>query len=616
MNEKRRMKQLNEDDYDVVVTSDRNKVPSGKEGKAEKPAAAAPAKQPEAPMPKKKKQQLIGLCIGAGVFLLLFILAFVLLSGKLNGNKVYDGVTLNGQSVSGMSAVELQQYIHNRYVRPLENAQVVLEIDAQRKTYAAKDIINMPDTAKLAREIYYTGRTGSVLTRLFRIYELTEETENFTISYTVNSEKFEEILAMTGSQQYITKLEPAYVIEEDRIVFTYGRDGLEINAESLEETFETFAIELSKNFSEQEVAPGGQFTVKVEPKKTEFRRILKVNILNDLVLGSQDASFEKLSAKELKIIPEIVNKYVDEALLDEVLARVNAGTAREETQEEFLLPDDLVIFTEEFYERVLFRDALGTASNINRYEMGMQGEDASSARAHNIRLVVEALNGIILLPGEQFSFRDMLNEIPTSDFEKAFESYMGFEEPILGGGVSHVSSALYSALCTTSVSVDQVEHYTYFPVFGTMGFDAYINVSEQQDLVFTNTYSFPIRIDAAYSGRTVSVQVRGTIYQEWDFEGIEEEDIPVTIQPESTVELSNEVVSTVNYKTVTVQDSTLPEGSSNVTVTGITGYTVDLYITTKTTTSDGEEETKRLLGQVTYKVRDEKVTVGTGTQGD
>lgn len=609
MNEKKRMKQLNEDEYDVVVTSDRNKPSAGREGRAPRTAAA---KQPSAPLSKKTKARLIGLSIGACAFLLLFILAFALLAGKLNGDRVYKGVTLNGQSVSGLTAEELQEYIHNRYARPLENARVVLEIDAQRKTYAANEILNMPDTAAVAREIYYTGRSGSALGRLFRIYELAESPENFTISYTVNSDKFEEILAMTGSQQYITKLEPSYKIEEDRIIFTYGRDGLEINAESLEETFETFASQLSKQFSQQEVAPGGEFTVKVEPKKNEFRRILKINILNDLVIGSTDATFEKISAKELKIIPAIVNKYVDEALLDEVLARVNAGTVREETTEEFLLPDDLVIFTEAFYDRVLFRDTLGSSSNINRYEMGMMGEDASAARAENIRLVVEAINGIILLPGEQFSFRDVLKEIPKEDFVKAFESYMGFDEPIVGGGVSHVSSALYSALCTTSASVEQVEHYTYFPVFGTMGFDAYINVSEKQDLVFTNTYAFPIRIDASYSGRTVSVQVRGTIYREDDFAGIPEEDIPVTFQPESKNELSNEVVSQVNYKTVTVEDPTLSEGSSSVTVTGITGYTVDLYLTT---TVD-EIETKRLLGQVTYKVRDEQVTVGTNKQGD
>ena len=601
MNEKKRMKQLNEDEYDVVVASDKNK-------KVVEEKKSAP------PLSAKTKKKLIGLSVGCVAFLLLFIVAFVLLAGKLNGDKVYKGVTLNGQSVSGMTAAELQTYIHNRYVRPLENAQVVLEIDAQRKTYDAKDILIMPDTTAIARDIYYTGRTGSAFGRLFRIYELAENPEDFTITYTVNSEKFEEILAMTGSHQYITKLEPSYKIEEERIIFTYGRDGLEINAESLEETFETFALELSGNFAQEEVAPGGQFTVKVEPKKTEFRRILKVNILNDLVLGSTDATFEKVSAKKLEIIPAVVNKYVDEALLDEVLARVNAGTTREETTEEFLLPDDLVIFTEEFYDRVLFRDILGTSSNINKYEMGMMGEDASAARADNIRLVVEALDGIILLPGERFSFREMLGEISTEEFVAAFESYMGFDEPILGGGVSHVSSALYSALCTTNASVEEVQHYTYYPVFGEFGFDAYINVSEQQDLVFTNTYAFPIRIDAAYSGRTVSVQVRGTIYRERDFDGIEEEDIPVTIQPESTIELSNEIISTVNYKQVTVQDPSLPEGSSSVTVTGITGYTVDLYVITKTTTPEGEEEeVQRSIGQVTYKVRDEKITVGTGT---
>lgn len=593
MNEKRRMKHFEEVDCDVMVTSDHKPATGSGVGNAKSDRA-----QHAAPLSPKTKKQLVGLGIGSALFLLLFVVAFVLLAGRLNDNKVYKGVKLNGQSVSGLTAVELQQYIYNRYVRPLENAQVVLEIDAQRKTYDAKDILNMPDTTEVARQIYYTGRTGSALGRLFRIYELAEESENFTISYTVNSEKFEEILAMTGSQQYITKLEPAYVIEEDRIIFTYGRDGLEINAESLEETFENFAAELSKDFSVQEVAPGGQFTVKVEPKKTEFRRILKINILNDLVIGSKDATIQKDSAKKYTIIPEVINKYVDETLLDEVLARVNAGTAREETTEEFLLPNDLVIFTQAFYERVLFRDVLGTASNVNAYEMGMMGEDASASRETNIRLAIDALNGVILLPGEQFNFRDALKEIPTEDFVKARESYWGFDEPVLGGGISQVSSALYSALCLTPISVEEVHHYTYAPLFGIMGFDAYVNLSETQNLLFTNTYPFPVRIDATYADRLISVQIRGTIYQESDFEGIEEEDIPVTIQPESKVELSNKVIN-VNYKTETVKDP-------SYAVSGITGYTVDLFVTT---TID-EIENQRLIGQVSYSKRDEKIWDG------
>lgn len=602
---KKRNKHFDGEDWDVVVKSDKRQAASQEdiediEAKREHTRLSSEAQ-------RKRKKQLTALCIGCGVFVAVFAIVFILLANLLNTPTVYKGITLNGQSVSGMSQEELQDYIYTRYVMPLGDAQVVLEIDAQRKTYDAKSFLKTPDVLALSNEIYNTGRKGNLFARLFRIFELRENTKDFTVSYAVQPEKMEEILAMTESQQYITKLEPSYEIDEEqnRIVFTYGRDGLEINEESLKDTFDAFEEQLCSVFAANETKPGGTYTVKAEPKKTEFRRILKVNILNELKLGSKDATIKKTSPKDYEILPQVVGKAIDETLLDEVLARVNAGTEREETQEVFELPDDVVVYTEEFYREVLFRDVLGVGTNENPVDdNGMGILDASEKRAQNIQLVVEALNGIILLPGEEFDFREILAGIPNADFVEAFESYLGFEEAVLGGGVSQVSSALYSAACLADLSVSEIYHYTYMPNFGTIGFDAYMTLSGEENLKFVNTYAFPIRIVASYQNRQIKVEIAGTFYRESDFADIPEDKIPVTIQPESLKQLSAEIVSRVNFKVVEVQNSNLPEGA--VLVEGITGYIVDLFLTT---TVD-ETETKRPLAQVTYKVRDQQEVAG------
>lgn len=607
---------FNEEEWDVVVQDKQHKSTS-KEG-----AQATPGKKVQGKVPstiqKTRKKQLIGVCVGCGIFICLFVVTFILMAGKLNHPTVYKGITLNGQSVAGLSREELSNYIYTRYVRPLDDAQVVLEIDAQRETYVAKNFLELPDVEALTYEIYKIGHQGNLFSRLFTIYELSERPKNFTVTYTVKQEKISEILALTDNEQYVGKIEPSYVIEKganeeepDRIVFTYGRDGLEINDESLKDTFKDFEAQLCATFSKQETAPGGIYTVKVEPKKTEFRRIMKVNILNALELVSKDATIEKISDKGYKILPEFRGKYVDHAALDAVLTRVNAGTEREETQEIFELPPDKVIFTQAFYEEVLFRDVLGESSNVNAEDLGMGTEDASEARGHNIEVMAEALNGIILLPNESFNFRTVLAGIAPADFMKAYESYEGFEEKVQGGGISQVSSALYSALCLTELSVAEVYHYDYIPTFGMYGFDAYMTVSGEEDLVFTNSYSFPIRIDASYANRRIKVRICGTKYRIKDFAGIEEDKIPVTIQPESVREIFYDIVTRVEPETQEHEDPDMPQGSSSVFVTGIPGYTLNLY--QKTTVDD--KESSYLLAQVTYKVRNEQKRVGTGTEG-
>ena len=612
MNLRGKKNKFNEEDWDVVVQS-KQRADASKENVPASKQKRTPGKE-ISEIQKLRKKQLIGVCVGCGIFVCLFIITLILMTSKLNRTGVYEGITLNGQSVEGLSRQELGTYIYTRYVRPLEDAQVVLEIDAQRKTYDAKSFLELPDVETLTREIYNLGHRGNLFSRLFTIYELKENPKDFTVAYNVKQDKIAEILALTESQQYVGKIEPSYVIAADqsRIVFKYGRDGLEINDESLKDTFKAFEAQLCAAFSKEETAPGGVYTVKVEPKKIEFRRILKINILNDLDLVSTDASFELLSDTELKILSEHVAKYVDHAALDAVLARVNAGTEREETEEIFELPDDLVIYTKEFYERVLFRDLLGEGSNVNVADFGMGIEDASKARETNIKLVVNALDGIIVLPGESFNFRKVIEGIERTDFVKAYEAYEGFEDKVLGGGISQVSSALYSALCLTELSVAEVYHYDYVPTFGTLGFDAFMTVSGTEDLVFTNEYPFPIRIDASYMNRKVQVQIVGTEYRTEDFAHLKEEEIPVVIQPTSVKEISAEVISRVNYKTVEIADSDMPTGSTSTVVTGITGYTVNLY---QTITVD-EIESSRLLAQVTYKVRDEQVRVGTGSEGD
>ncbi len=613
MRDKNILKQLDKDEFDMVVTSGSD---AGSKGSAPKPQEPQPEAAPAVSAPQvggirqHRKSQLIKLCVGCGIFIVLFVLVFVLMANLLNRDTVYDGVSLNGQSVSGLTQSELQAYIYNRYVLPLDNAQVVLEIDAQRKTYHAQDFLEVPDIYALSQRIFAEGRDGGVLSDLFSMYELQENPKDFEFAYKVRTEKFNEILALTESQQYISKLEPSYKIEEDQIVFTYGRDGLEINDDSLADTFQAFTVQLCQQFTAQETPAGGTYTVKVEPKKTEFRRILKISILNELLLESQDATFEKLSAKEMEIIPEIVAKAIDMEQLDAILARVNAGTERNETQEALPLPDDLVIFTKAFYERVNFRDTLGSGSNTNPEDTETGGgEDTSLARGENIQLTVNALNGILVLPGETFSFRDVLKELDQADFKKAYESYYGFDSPVLGGGISQVSSALYSAACKAGLTVGEVAHYTYAPMFVTPGLDAYISLSGKQDLTFVNAYQFPVRITATYRNRSIVVKVVGTVYRETDFPGIAEEDIPVTIQPTTKNELSAEI-KPLNYKTVVTEDPALPEHSRVVTESGITGYIVDLYLVTTV-----EDDTSKWpLAQVTYKVRDEQVTEGTKSE--
>lgn len=169
---------------------------------------------------------------------------------------------------------------------------------------------------------------------------------------------------------------------------------------------------------------------------------------------------------------------------------------------------------------------------------------------------------------------------------------------------------MYGALVRAGLTATEHTHYSYMPNFGIAGLDAYVNFDSQTDLKFRNDFSFPVRIAASVAENAVQVAIRGTVYRETDFPTLDPEEIPIVLQPERMTELSSEIVSRKNYKTTETKDSSLAAGERITRVSGITGYTVNLYLTI--TIEDYEQQD--LLEQVTYKSRDEQVAVGEGTE--
>ena len=155
----------------------------------------------------------------------------------------------------------------------------------------------------------------------------------------------------------------------------------------------------------------------------------------------------------------------------------------------------------ETLKSMLFRDELAT------YE-AYQG--SSSNRATNLRLACEALNGIILLPGDEFSYNQALGERTADKGYKGAASYLNGETvTTLGGGICQPSSALY--MCTLYADLEIVERtcHSYPSSYVPLGMDATVSWGGP-DFRFKNNTDFPIRIDAVADGGKVTIKLIGT----------------------------------------------------------------------------------------------------------
>lgn len=132
------------------------------------------------------------------------------------------------------------------------------------------------------------------------------------------------------------------------------------------------------------------------------------------------------------------------------------------------------------------------------------GSISSSQRANNIRISTASVNGTVLMPGEVFSFNDVVGE-RTSDkgYQAAPVIVNNKLESGLGGGVCQVSTTLYNAVNRSGLSSIERTHHTLPVHYVAQGMDATVDYGNI-DYKFKNTLSYPVYIESYTSGGTIT----------------------------------------------------------------------------------------------------------------
>ena len=136
---------------------------------------------------------------------------------------------------------------------------------------------------------------------------------------------------------------------------------------------------------------------------------------------------------------------------------------------------------------------------------------SNSNRNENIRLACEALNGMIVNPGQEFSFNDATGARTEAKGYKPATAYLNGEvvqEP--GGGVCQVSSTLYNAVIFSGLKSTERHAHSYEPSYVTPGEDAAVSYGGP-DFKFVNNSDFPVAIRASFESgsRKLTLSIYG-----------------------------------------------------------------------------------------------------------
>jgi vancomycin resistance protein YoaR len=168
-----------------------------------------------------------------------------------------------------------------------------------------------------------------------------------------------------------------------------------------------------------------------------------------------------------------------------------------------LKPYRPAVFSAADFQKLSFPDRLA------RGESNFAGSPAN--RIHNINVATGRYDGLVLMPGEEFSFNQYLGEV---DAEGGYLPELVIKEnvttPEYGGGICQVSTTAFRAATESGLKITARRNHSY-PVayYGTPGYDATV-YAPNPDLKFVNDTGHPVYFLTKVIGSRVIFEVWGT----------------------------------------------------------------------------------------------------------
>ncbi|WP_308462471.1 VanW family protein [Clostridium weizhouense] len=282
------------------------------------------------------------------------------------------------------------------------------------------------------------------------------------------------------------------------------------------------------------------------------------------------------------ISDEVQGKSISIETLDEKLKEVLNGHVDDEAE--------LVIDLETVRPKITKEDLSKINGIIGSYSSDYGSSPAG--RSNNIELATKAINGTIIMPGEEFSFNEIVGPRTVERGYQEAATYVANKvEPGIGGGICQVSTALYRAVMHANIRPIERRNHSMSVGYAKPGLDATVSYGDI-DYKFKNTYDFPIYIQGNIYNKVMTYSIYGN----------------VEALNGKKYDMESEIIQTIPPEVKVINDPSLPEGKEVSEGGGITGYRANSY---QITYENGLQTSKELIGTDYYASVDATVRKGT-----
>ncbi|RUS43070.1 hypothetical protein ELR57_25540 [Cohnella sp. AR92] len=222
-------------------------------------------------------------------------------------------------------------------------------------------------------------------------------------------------------------------------------------------------------------------------------------------------------------------------------------------------------------------------------EFSTSFKTSGDGRSHNVTATAKALDGTLLLPGDEFDYGAIVAKTEKEyGYQEAPVIQNGKLVPGIGGGICQVSSTLYNAIIRVSgIDITERRNHSLPVAYLPIGMDAtfadgYINFR------FKNSTGKQLLIRTEVKDKVLSIKLFGTMDESVSYD-VE------TVQKKV-------VAPKISY----VADSGIKLGQSKIQQKGAEGYVIESYRVKKV---NGKATERTKLATSTYKAQNELIAV-------
>jgi len=480
---------------------------------------------------------------GLGLLFFFFLVYSVMFLGRIS-----PGVSVVGISLAGKTPGEAAQILSQKVKTPtriiLVDGDETFEIDLEKIGFS----YNFAETARAAYEL---DKTGNIFYDLYKRALLPIKRANLGLRLNLDEERLSERLSVIASQVSIEPVYPSVRLVGKNLIVEKGQVGQELDLERLrleigqnlafaknsplrlsiktvdptltneqEKAFRHRAEnlvgkELSLVFEHETYSLQGNDLFKFLDPKNEYLEENLSDYISNLALKinrePQNPIFVFEKGKVRQFAPAKEGIKVKEGLLKEmIIGNLRTLEASEEKALSINLPFEATppeIKTEDI-------NNLGIKELIGRGSSRFKGSIPS--RIHNIALASSKFNGVLIKPGEIFSFNKTLGDVSV---------YTGYKEAYIikdgktvlgdGGGVCQVSTTFFRAILDAGLPIVERRAHSYrvgyYEQDSPVGFDATV-YDPSPDLKFQNDTPGHLLIQTRVNTKTATLvfEIYGT----------------------------------------------------------------------------------------------------------